>query len=111
MLGRFLLAGVIGGLLWGILLPARAAGGDLIGWLRGDRRSHTVEYLDGGEPAAGVLPGSPLHLAPLVRGPGRSGVAVVPAYHWGYFGAPYHPVHFCHKDYYGDCLWWCYRRR
>jgi hypothetical protein len=111
MLGRFLLVGVIGGLLWGISLPAPAAGGDLMGWLHGDHRSHTAEYLGDGEPGVGVLLGSWLHLDALVPGPRRSGAAAVPAYRWGYFGAPYCRGHFCHKGYYGDRLWWCYRRR
>lgn len=104
-----LLGSLVCGLLWGLFLPAPAAG-DLLGWLKGDRRSHTAEYLAGAELGVAVEPTSrPGHVTTILS-PWRRYVPGVPSYSWGYFGAPYRPVHFYHKGYYGDCLWWGYRR-
>jgi len=94
------------GLLWGLFRPAPAVAFDLLGWLRGDHRSYTAMYLSGAAPDAGAVPGTSLDLGGALFGSRYGCVPGVPSYNWGYFGAAYHPVHFCHKDYYGDCSWW-----
>jgi hypothetical protein len=101
---------MIFGLLGPLSLPAPAAGFDLLGWLKGDHRSHTAEYLGIAEPAAALVPGPQPLPRPQALGTGYGSGPGVSSCNWGYFGAPYRPVDFCHKGYYGDCLWWCYRR-
>jgi hypothetical protein len=102
-----LACGLLGGLLW----PGPAAALDLLGWLRGDHHSYTAMYLGGAEPGMGAAPGAPLDPQSPDFGPSPGYVPAVPSFHWGYFGAPYHPVRFCHKGYYGDGSWWRYRLR
>jgi hypothetical protein len=94
------------GLLWGLFSPAPAAAFDLLGWLRGDRRSHTAVYLGGEGTDVGAQPGTSLRAGGALFGSRYGYIPGVPSYNWGYFGAPYHSTHFCHKDYHGDCSWW-----
>jgi hypothetical protein len=94
------------GLLWGLFWPAPAAAFDLLGWLRGDRRSYTAVYLGGAGADVRTQQGPLLSPGGALFGPRYEGIPGVPSYNWGYFGAPYHPTHFCHKDYHGECLWW-----
>lgn len=106
-----LLGTLLGALLWGLFRPAPAAAGDLLGWLRGDHRSYTAEYLSGAEPGVALAPGPQPYPSATVHGPRPGCVPSAPSFNWGYFGAPYVAPHFCHKGYHGDCAWWHYRRR
>jgi hypothetical protein len=102
---------LICGLLCGLFRPAPAAAFDLLGWLKGNHRSYTAMYLGGAGPDAGPAPGAPFQPGVTLFSPPYGYVPGVPSYNWGYFGAPYLPVHFCHQGYSGDCSWWHYHRR
>ena len=106
-----LLGGLVFGLLWGVFRPAPAAAGDLLGWLKGDRRSHTAEHLAGAEPGMPVTSAARLYPAFSILGPRHRYIPGVPSFNWGYFGAAHRPTHFCHKGYHGDCVSWSYRPR
>ena len=108
---RLLLGYLLCGVLCVCLLPASAAALDLVGWLRGDHRSYTAVYLGGGDPGVAAAPGTQAYLRYPLLGPRYGSIPGVPSYNWGYFGAPYRPVNFCHEGYYGECSWWRYRRR
>ncbi len=98
------------GLAWMFALPGSASAGDLLGGLKGDHRSYTAVYLGGAGPGVAAVPGGQLSPRFPLFGPRHGGVPVVPSFNWGYFGAPYRAVHFCHQGYYDDCSCWRYRR-
>ncbi|OHB67869.1 MAG: hypothetical protein A2V70_03280 [Planctomycetes bacterium RBG_13_63_9] len=109
MLHRCLLGLFAWGLLAGVLLPAPAPAGDLLGWLKGS--DCKPPYYQGNPKQVVAAPPGPHRYAEYNAYCPWYGYGFgVPTYNWGYFGAQYRPACVCHKGYYGDLSQWSYRR-